>query len=235
MKQFLALTLSAGLYQLFLQLRWRQMQQELTLMNVQECAPQKRWGFNTLLRSIPVITQLMLQPYQASKVLPVIKENSLKSTKVFLMQLDLAFSPFPWVRAQLSLLTQDKQDSLARLHALHSPLLLPPPSTSLPFKLWSSPTPGHSMTATYGPPRLSFIEVWPPPFTSATRRVISKLLTPTAASMSHLVGKEHFELLGGRTLNTEAVVQGQQDSTRPVVVAPCSFPKTRYWSHFLSR
>lgn len=55
--------------------------------------------------------------------------------------------------------------------------------------------------------------------------MISKLLTPTAVSMSHLVGKEHFELLGGRTLNTEAVVQGQQDSTRPVVVAPCSFPK----------
>lgn len=189
----------------------------------------------SLLRSIPVITWLTLQPYQASKVFPMIKGNSLKSTKVFLMQLDLAFSPFPWVRAQLSLLTQDKQDSLVRLHTPHSPLLLPSPSTNLPFKLWSSPTSGHSITATYGPPHLSFTEVWPPPFTSATRRVICKLLTPTAVSMSHLLGKEHFELLGGRILNTEAVVQGQQDSTRPVVVAPCSFPKTRALKSLLTQ
>lgn len=176
----------------------------------------------SLLQSIPVITWLTLQPYQASKVFPVIKENSLKSTKVFLMQLDLAFSPSPWVRAHLSLLTQDKQDSLARLHTLHSPLLLPPHSTNLPFKLWSAQVWVSCTTATYGPPHLSFTEVWPPPFTSATRRVISKLLTPTAVSTSHLLGEEHFELLGGRTLNTEAVVQGQQDSMRPVVVALCS-------------
>lgn len=53
--------------------------------------------------------------------------------------------------------------------------------------------------------------------------------------MSHPLGEEHFELLGGRTLNTEAVVQGQQDSPRPVVVASCSFPKTQVLKSLLNQ